>query len=341
MTEALRDRLGRSVGASGMVSFFVGSPPFRASLLCTPLLRAAVRLDAELFRRRDSRYGFLTDGVGLGGFDASAGFGWGCSDARRGFLGGGMASWRVDGSGSEVALVCGCGGIETLGFDVFRFHDKLSLRRSELIDEGVGGSSGLDRGLGGDATTRRTVLAASAEGTRLFAWLSSCSGKPSPMGLMVSWSVWARLINAEGVSAVVLGTDDDTNGEKLDLRARSVDDVARLLVSNDAAVAPSIMEGVSNRGWWIELLLRGWRSSLSSRCREKKVLLEAVMGVVGVLLPRTGGGVSSRSVPCRFNSSILAVVAALRGARLMGGSFRGWRFFRDCGLSLSLDVAGT
>lgn len=103
----------------------------------------ALRLEAELLRLLDSRYVpvalDLVEGVGLGGLLVGRLF----RVAETGILGGGMDSW--------LALACElespCNWLVLL-LDALRFQDKLSFRLSELMDEGVGGSSGLESGAG-------------------------------------------------------------------------------------------------------------------------------------------------------------------------------------------------
>lgn len=83
-----------------------------------------------------------------------------------------------------------------------------------------------------------------------------------------------------------------------------------------------------------ELLLR--RCLLASCCSEwllleKKVALDAVMGVLGVLLlARFGGGVvlrSSTSAEDTGKDDILLLKGVPSGSRFNGGSLIGWRFF--------------
>lgn len=63
---------------------------------------------------------------------------------------------------------------------------------------------------------------------------------------------------------------------------------------------------------------------------EKKLLLEAVIGVLGVFaICLVGGGLRCRSEeePWSWRAAILAAVGVLRGPRVIGGNRRGWRFF--------------
>jgi len=103
----------------------------------------AFRLEAELLRLLDSRYVpvplDLIDGAGLGGLAVGRLF----MVADAGIRGGGMEScfavlWSPFSPGNWPPFL-----------EALRFHDRLSFLLSELIDEGVGGSSGLESG-GGD-----------------------------------------------------------------------------------------------------------------------------------------------------------------------------------------------
>ena len=63
---------------------------------------------------------------------------------------------------------------------------------------------------------------------------------------------------------------------------------------------------------------------------EKKLVFDAVIGVLGVLLPRFGGGVKSRSSTSAEGTGkdeILLLKGVPRGSRFNGGSLMGWRFF--------------
>lgn len=86
----------------------------------------------------------LTDGVGLGGFELPEIRKPCCLfDAEAGKRGGGIESCRTEwcsALSSCVRLI--------LDFELLRFQDRLSFLLSELIDDGVGGSSGLGRGTG-------------------------------------------------------------------------------------------------------------------------------------------------------------------------------------------------
>jgi hypothetical protein len=91
----------------------------------------------------------------------------------------------------------------------------------------------------------------------------------------------------------------------------------------------SAAAGLPARPWWTELLLRGLGSLSSALFLEKKLLFEAVMGVLGVLaICLVGGGLRCRSVkPWSWSAAILAAVGVLRGPRVMGGNRRGCRLF--------------
>lgn len=124
-----------------------------------------------------------------------------------------------------------------------------------------------------------------------------------------------------------LGTDDDRNGERLDFLSTS----GSMRIMDDSDEPPSGGVGVSPCATCTELLLRrGGKSMVSSKWfLEKKVLLDAVIGVVGVLGSwRDGGGLRSRSTELSF---FLSRLGMLRGPRLMGGRLRGCRFLRSGG----------
>lgn len=115
--------------------------PTRLSLRFLSWAMMALRLDVELFRLLDSRYVpvvlDLVEGVGLGGFDV---VGMLFTVAEMGMRGGGIESCR---------MLCSClspGSWLMLALEALRFQDRLSFRLSELMDDGVGGSSGLDSG---------------------------------------------------------------------------------------------------------------------------------------------------------------------------------------------------
>jgi hypothetical protein len=63
---------------------------------------------------------------------------------------------------------------------------------------------------------------------------------------------------------------------------------------------------------------------------EKKLVFDAVIGVLGVLLPRFGGGVRLRpsiSAEGTGKDDILLLKGVPSGSRFNGGSLMGWRFF--------------
>ena len=83
------------------------------------------------------------------------------------------------------------------------------------------------------------------------------------------------------------------------------------------------------------LLLSEGNSGVSScRLLEKKVLLDAVIGVVGVFgICRDGGGLKFRStLLCSCNAAILFAVGVLRGPRLIGGRRNGCKCLLFCGV---------
>jgi len=137
-------------------------------------------------------------------------------------------------------------------------------------------------------------------------------------------------------SPLFFGRDEEMNGETVCLGWRL------LLIGialEDSELLPSIWEDDSERRWWIELLLRIlFDCSIldSERFREKNEALDAVIGVLGVLVvTRRGGGVtwpSERVGSCR--AAILLVVGVLNGSKFNGGSRSGCRFFFLTGVAL-------
>lgn len=122
-----------------------------------------------------------------------------------------------------------------------------------------------------------------------------------------------------------MGTEEDKNGDIPDRAAAGFDSPATM--DSDELVA-SAANGLSERPWWTELLLRKLLSGFSSCLLEKKLLFDAVIGVVGVFVFLDGGGLRLRSEePCSWRAAILAAVGVLSGPRVIGGSRRGWRFF--------------
>lgn len=123
----------------------------------------ALRLEAELFRLRDSRYVPVpldfVDGVGLGPLLVEATL---FKVAEMGILGGGMESC--------LTLLWSALSLSwlMLFFEALRFQDKLSFRRRELMDDGVGGSSGLESGGGDLVPARFAVIGFGARGPEGF-----------------------------------------------------------------------------------------------------------------------------------------------------------------------------
>jgi hypothetical protein len=137
-------------------------------------------------------------------------------------------------------------------------------------------------------------------------------------------------------SAPPFGTDDDKNGDIPDRPAGVFESAAT--IDSDELVA-SAANGLPERPWWIELLLRKLLSGFSSCLLEKKLLFDAVIGVVGVFVFLLGGGLRLRSDgPCSWRAATFAAVGVLSGPRVIGGSRRGCRFFL-CGIAAFLSVS--
>src|SRR3569833_790637 len=98
----------------------------------------------------------------------------------------------------------------------------------------------------------------------------------------------------------------------------------------------SAARGLSIRVWWMDELLRRWIGSVRSSWRflEKKELLDAVIGVVGVLaVCRVGGGLRFLSAgpgTCCWRAATLAAVGVLSEPRVMGGNLNDRRNNKDC-----------
>ena len=121
-------------------------------------------------------------------------------------------------------------------------------------------------------------------------------------------------------------TDEDKKGDIPDRAADGFASAATM--DSDELVASAAIGLPPERPWWNELLLRKLLSAFSSCLLEKNVLLDAVMGVVGVFVFLLGGGLRLRSDgPCSWRAAILAAVGVLSGPRVIGGNRRGWRFF--------------
>ena len=203
---------------------------------------------------------------------------------------------------------------------MLRFQERLSLRRIELMEEGVAGSSGLERG-GVDF-----VSALAMRGSAGFKGAAISSVPPN--GRVKSPRVLERW--AKEVSRVPdLGTEDDRKGDRPD-RGFPV-----LPVTDSEELVVSAAKGLSCRRWCTELLLLSWMligSVLSSSLlREKKELFDAVIGVEGVFaICLDRGGLECRSAePCSFNAAILAAVGVAKGPKFSGGSCSGCRFFLE------------
>jgi hypothetical protein len=212
-----------------------------------------------------------------------------------------------------------------LPLDVPRFHERLSFRLSELIDPGVSGSSGLDIGSGDFGAGFAVAWARGPEGF-------ACGLDSSRVSAMVVKSAPVlALLRKAGSTPLLFGTDDDRKGEMLGLCASMAEPPA---VSDSDELVASSFARLPERVWWIELLLLNGGSSVlsSDLCREKKELLEAVIGVVGVFgIWRDGGGLRPRSDrACSWRAAILAAVGVLNGPRVRGGRRSDW-FFLPCG----------
>jgi len=215
--------------------------------------------------------------------------------------------------------------------ELLRFHDKLNLRLSELlIEEGVGGSSGLVCG-GGDFG----FVTLGALGP-----IGFCSGLESTLRSkeivwLLSPKVLDLVIRFSNISPP-FGADEERKGETAGLRDGVLFERSRM--DSEELVVSSAL-GLSKRVWCTELLLRGigMAATSSKRLLEKKLLLEAVIGVVGVLACfRVGGGVDFPiSELCSCNAAILAAVGVLKGPRFNGGRLRGCRFLFE-GFAASL-----
>jgi hypothetical protein len=202
------------------------------------------------------------------------------------------------------------------------------------MDEGVGGSSGLDSGPG---DLEAGFVAYCARGPVGF------TGVPdSPMlSVMVAKSppVFERFIKPD--SKPPFGSEVDRKGDMLGFR---VTFLAGPMSDSDELVASAAC-GLSNRRGWIELLLlKDGNSAFSStRFLEKKELFEAVIGVVGVFgICLERGGLMFRSgcgCFCSCRAAILAAVGVLRGPTVIGGNRRGNSFVLVCDTPIDLSVS--
>lgn len=190
------------------------------------------------------------------------------------------------------------------------FQDMLSLRLSELIDEGVDGSSVCGIG-GGDLG----ALVGSAGGRGPWGFLNVCSSKIGTVIVARSPPVLDRL--SPSCSKPPFGSDEDKNGDMLDFSGSLNEDESE-----------ELMSGVSlmRLAWWTVLLLRSDGSWITSSylLSEKNVLLDAVMGVDGVFGGRGGRELTS-SLPEDFRP-----LGILIGPMVSGGSVRGASCFLAC-----------
>lgn len=186
---------------SRTVSFFA---PVRLSPLCRSCAMMALILDVELLRRLVSRYEVpvpvdLVEGVGLDGLELKL-----VLVAEVGSRGGGIESCLM-----LLLSMLSPFGCEMLFFEALRFQDRLNLRLRELMDEGVGGSSGLER-CGGDFSTA-FVLDLCARGPE-----GLCTGKSTVVskGRVRSPPVFDLFMNVDSIPP--LGSEVDKNGDMPD-----------------------------------------------------------------------------------------------------------------------------
>jgi hypothetical protein len=224
-----------------------------------------------------------------------------------------LLSCFAAGISSAFSVICP----PLLLFAPFLFHVRLSLRRNEVIDDGVGGSSGLDMGAG-DFGGCRVIF--NPRGPDGFVGIEGSAPTVDAFGRSPPVFDLVRTFD----STKSFGTDDDKNGDTPDRSSCAV----KAVVDSDELASAG--EGLSGLTRCIVLLLRRVLKSIlsSGRFLEKKLLFDAVIGVVGVLIICRAGGLILRSdelCPCR--AAIFSTVGALKGPRAIGGRRNGCRLF--------------
>jgi hypothetical protein len=99
--------------------------------------------------------------------------------------------------------------------EALRFHDKLSFLLSELIDEGVGGSSGLDSG-GGDLAGLAVAVFSARGPEGLLRWVVDSAAAVLSSGRVKSPPVLDLFRNAASIWPP-LGNDELKKGDGPDL----------------------------------------------------------------------------------------------------------------------------
>jgi hypothetical protein len=137
----------------------------------------------------------------------------------------------------------------------------------------------------------------------------------------------------KGDAASVLGAEEDRKGDIPVLFRGGTS--ARALATDSEELVVSGADGLSRRPRCMELLLRSRAASdaSSTSFSEKKLLFEAVMGVVGVFvacLARDGLAFLSDD-PCSCMAAIFTAVGVPSRPSVIGGRRDGSRFFLDWG----------
>ena len=217
-----------------------------------------------------------------------------------------------------------------LPLDALRFQDKLSFRLKELMDEGVGGSSGLESGPGDFVVGGFVAMGfGAARGPEGLCCCTGGSAAAGSGGTVKSAPVLERFKNDDSI-LLPFGTEDDKNGDIPDLCdpfLSAVNDSAELVASTAVGLSRLPVRCT-------ELLLRRCCTMVRSSALPvvKKLVFDAVMGVVGVFaICLVGGGDRFLSEkPCSWSAAILAAVGVLSGPNVIGGSRSGCRFFLTC-----------